>query len=208
MDPLPRPELLLDCAPAPNPRRVRIFLAEKGLEIPCEQVDIMAGAQFAAHKTRVGSHRVPALRLSDGRWLTESVAICRYLEGIAPEPNLMGRDPLEAAEIEMWGRRLEFELLAPIAAVLRHGNPKMSVMEDQCPAWAEANRPRVLEGLAMLDARLAAMPFVAGARFTIADITALVAVDFLRAIRTAVPEACTALLAWRAGLAARPSLAA
>lgn len=205
---LPRPTLLVDCRPAPNPRRVRVFLAEKGVAIPTEPLDIMAGDQFRAHRDRVGSHHVPALRLSDGRWLTESLAICRYLEALHPEPNLMGRDPLEAAEIEMWTRRIEFGLLAAAAAVLRHGNPKMAVMEDQCPAWAEANRPRVLAALAALDARLAASPFVAGDRFTAADITAAVAVDFLRPSRIAVPEDCAALLAWRARLADRPSLAA
>lgn len=205
---LPRPDLLVECAPAPNPRRVRIFLAEKAVDLPVEQVDIMAGAQFGAHAARVGSHHVPAMRLSDGRWLTETTAICRYVEALWPEPNLMGRDPLEAAEIEMWSRRVEFDLFAPIAAVLRHGNPKMAVLEDQCPPWAEANRPRVLAALARLDARLAASPFVAGARFTIADITAAVAVDFLRVVRLGVPDACAALLGWRAGLAARSSLAA
>jgi glutathione S-transferase len=205
---LPRPELLVDCRPAPNPRRVRIFMAEKGIALPTEQVDIMAGAQFEAHARRVGTHHVPAVRLSDGRWLTESIAICRYLEALWPEPNLMGTDPLEAAEIEMWQRRVEFQLLMPAAYVLRHGNPKMAVMEDQCPEWAEANRPRVLLALDWLDARLAASAFVAGERFTIADITAVVAVDFLRPSRIAVPERCRALLAWRARLADRPSLGA
>jgi len=205
---LPRPDLLVDCRPAPNPRRVRIFLAEKGVSLPVEQVDIMAGDQFRAHAARVGTHHVPALRLADGRWLTESVAICRYLEALWPEPNLMGADAFEVAEIEMWTRRVEFQLLTPIAAVLRHGNPKMAVMEDQCPAWAEANRPRVTAALVWLDARLGASPFVAGARFTIADITALVAVDFLRVTRIALPGECAALAAWRAGLAERPSLAA
>jgi glutathione S-transferase len=205
---LPCPVRLIDCTPAPNPRRVRIFMAEKGIVLPLEQVDIMAGDQFGAHRERVGTHHVPALELEDGRWLTESVAICRYLEALWPEPNLMGRDPLEAAEIEMWGRRVEFDLLAAAAAVLRHGNPKMAVMEEQVPAWAEANRLRVLAALDRLDARLAASLFVAGARFTIADITALVAVDFLRPARIAVPERCAALRAWRERCGARASLAA
>lgn len=206
---LPLPELLIDAAYAPNPRRVRIFLAEKGVALPSEQVDIMAGAQFGAHAARAGSHHVPALRLADGSWLTETVAICRYAEALWPEPNLMGADALEAARIEMWQRRVEFQLLAPIAAVLRHGNPRMAVMEpEQCPEWAEANRPRVLASLAWLDARLGETAFVAGERFTIADITALVAVDFLRPTRIAVPADCERLAAWREGLAARPSLEA
>lgn len=205
---LPRPLRLIDCKPAPNPRRVRIFLAEKGVELPTEQVDIMRGEQFEAHKARVGTHHVPALELESGCWLTESTAICRYVEGLWPEPNLLGRGPLEAATIEMWSRRVEFELLGPAMAVLRHGNPKMAVMEDQCPEWAEANRPRVLAGLAGLNQRLAESAFVAGERFTVADITALVAVDFLRPARIAVPEGHSALLAWRRRLKERPSTAA
>jgi glutathione S-transferase len=205
---LPRPVRLWDCMPAPNPRRVRIFMAEKGITLPVEQVDIMSGAQFGAHRERVGVHHVPALELEDGRFLTESTAICRYLEALWPEPNLMGKDALEAAEIEMWSRRVEFGLLLPAAAVLRHANPKMAVMEDQVPAWAEANRPRVLAGLEWLDARLGASAYIAGERYTLADITALVAVDFLRASRIAVPEACLRLLAWRRELAARRALAA
>lgn len=205
---LPEPDLLIDCAPAPNPRRVRIFMAEKGIALPTEQVDIMAGAQFGAHATRVGTHHVPALRLADGRWLTESVAICRYLEAWRPEPNLMGRDPLEVAEVEMWGRRVEFQVMAPIAAVLRHGNPKMAVMEDQCPPWADANRSRVPAALVWLDARLASSRFVAGDRFTLADITAVVAVDFLRATRIALPDGCHAIKCWRNELKDRPSLSA
>jgi glutathione S-transferase len=205
---MPRPVLLIDCAPAPNPRRVRIFMAEKGIVLPVEQVDIMAGAQFREHAARVGTHHVPALQLEDGRYLTESVAICRYLEALVPEPNLMGRDPLEAAEIEMWHRRVEFQLMAPVAAVLRHGNPKMAVMEDQCPEWAEANRPRVFKALEWLDERLQRSPFVAGQRFTVADIATVVAVDFLRPVRIAVPESCAALIEWRGRMAERPSMKA
>lgn len=120
----------------------------------------------------------------------------------------MGADPLEAAEIEMWQRRVECELLAPVAAVLRHGNSKMAVIETQCLPWAEANRPRVVAGLRALETRLAAKPFVAGPRFTIADITALVAIDFMRAIRTRIPADCAALSAWHASVSARPSAAA
>jgi glutathione S-transferase len=205
---LPRPVLLIDCAPAPNPRRVRIFMAEKGIVLPVEQVDIMAGAQFREHAARVGTHHVPALQLEDGRYLTESVAICRYLEALVPEPNLMGRDPLEAAEVEMWHRRVEFQLMAPVAAVLRHGNPKMAVMEDQCPEWAKANRPRVFKALEWLNERLQRSPFVAGERFTVADIAAVVAVDFLRPVRIAVPEERAALIDWRQRTAERPSMKA
>lgn len=205
---LPRPVRLFDCRPAPNPRRVRVFLAEKGVALPTEQVDIMAGAQFGDYRARVGTHHVPALELEDGRYLTETTAICRYVEALWPEPNLMGEDALEAAEIEMWSRRAEFGLLVPATAVLRHGNPKMAVMEDQCPEWAEANRPRVLAGLEWLDRRLGESPYLAGGRFTVADITAAVAVDFLRPSRIAVPEGLGALAEWRERVAARPAMAA
>jgi glutathione S-transferase len=206
---LPRPVRLFDCRPAPNPRRVRIFLAEKGATPPVVQVDIMAGAQFREHAARAGSHHVPALELEDGRFLTESTAICRYVEALWPEPNLMGRDPLEAAEVEMWARRVEFGLFAAATAALRHGNPKMAVMESpQCPEWAALNRDRALRELEALDRRLAASPFVAGPRYTYADIVAFVALDFLRASRIAVPETLAALAAWRAGLAERPAMAA
>jgi glutathione S-transferase len=206
---LPRPVRLVDAKPAPNPRRVRIFMAEKGIALPTEQVDIMSGAQFEDHRARVGWHHVPALELDDGRFLTESVAICRYLEALWPEPNLIGADPLEAAEFEMWARRVEFEILGPVAAVLRHGNPKMAVMENpQCPEWAEANRSRVLAGLSWLDRRLGASNHVGGARYGYADITALVAIDFMRAIRMPVPEEMTNLVSWRERMRARPAMAA
>jgi glutathione S-transferase len=119
----------------------------------------------------------------------------------------MGGDAREAAEIEMWQRRVEFQLLMPVAFVLRHGNPAMAVLErPQVPEWAEANRPRVVQGLAWLDARLARAPFVAGERFTIADITAIVTLDFMRTIRQPVPEECRALAAWAALVRARPGM--
>jgi glutathione S-transferase len=206
---LPRPVLLLDHPRAPNPRRVRIFLAEKGVALPRETVDIMAGEQFGPHRDRTGWHHVPALELEDGSWLTESAAICRYIEALWPEPNLMGRDPLEAARIEMWARRVEFDLLGPVAAVLRHGNPKMAVMESpQCPEWAEACRPRVMAALAWLDRRLGESAYLAGDRMSHADIVALVAVDFMRINRMAVPEEATRIAAWRERMNARPSMAA
>ena len=111
---LPRPDLLVDCRPAPNPRRVRIFMAEKGIALPTEHVDIMAGEQFREHAARVGTHHVPAVRLEDGRWLTESVAICRYLEALHPEPALFGTTAEEIGAIEMWIRRVELTVMAPL----------------------------------------------------------------------------------------------
>jgi glutathione S-transferase len=184
-----------------------MFLAEKGVEIPKVEIDITVGA----HKTpeylaKTGMPHVPALELEDGTVLTESVAICRYIEALHPAPPLFGADPLEAAVIEMWHRRVELYLMLPIAQVFRHSNPNMAALEDQVPEWAEANRPRVLTGLAMLERRLNAAPFIGGARFSVADITAVVALDFMRVIRTPVPEEMTALTAWLEAARARPSV--
>ncbi|MBB5514430.1 glutathione S-transferase [Rubricella aquisinus] len=201
----PSIDVLYDTPRAPNPRRVRLFLAEKRLSLPTEVVTIMDGSHFRPeYRDKVGSFHVPALGLSDGTILTETVAICRYIEALHPEPNLMGTDPLEKAVVEMWGRRVEFQLLLPIAQVLRHGNPAMAVLENpQCPEWAEVNRPRVVAALDWLEGILAQTPYIAGQRFTIADITALVAVEFMRAIRQALPETHTATHDWLTRLRAR-----
>ncbi len=203
----PKPVRLLTTSTAPNPRRVHMFLAEKGVEIPKVEIDITV----AAHKTpeylaKTGLPHVPALELDDGTVLTESIAICRYIEALHPEPPLFGADPLEAAVIEMWQRRAELYLMLPIAQVFRHTNPHMAHLEDQVPAWAEVNRPRVLRGMEMLEKRLNASPFVGGARLSVADITALVALDFMRVIRTPVPEEMIALSTWLEAMRARPSV--
>lgn len=198
---LPLPVKLYDTPRAPNPRRVRIFMAEKGIDLPRQTVDIMAGDQFgAAFQARVGSHNVPALELSDGTVLTETVAICRYLEALHPAPNLMGDGPLETALVEMWSRRVEFQLMMPIAAVARHGIPAMAALEhgDQCPEWAAANDSRVDKGLVWLEASLQDKDWLAGARFTVADITAIATLGFMRLIRKPVPEDHAATHAWMA----------
>lgn len=192
---------------APNPRRVSIFLAEKGLEVERVEVDIMAGRHFEdEHRRRAGSHHVPVAELSDGTFLTETVAICRYIEALQPEPNLMGRDAKEVAVIDMWQRRMEFSILQNVAFVARHTIPAMAALEHvQVPEWGAACIPRMEEALKGLDARLRESAFVAGDRFTIADITALVAIDFMRVLRRGPPEGCDAIAAWLEGLRARPS---
>jgi glutathione S-transferase len=198
---------LYDYARAPNPRRVRIFLAEKGMTIPAEQVDIVT----MQHKTEEFSainplQRVPALVLDDGTVITESVAICRYLEGLRPEPPLFGRGAKEAALVEMWNRRMELNLLAAVAAVFRHLHPAMKEMEQpQVAAWGEANKPRVIEFLGILDRVLKDQLFIAGDHFTIADITGLVAVDFLKPAKLTIPEEMSNLRRWHAHVAERPS---
>lgn len=205
---LPEPIRLYDTSRAPNPRRVRIFLDEKGLSLPVTEVTIMTGAhKEPGYRDRAGTHHVPALELADGTVLTETVAICRYLEALVPEPALMGRDAREAAIIEMWQRRVEFQLLMPIAFVLRHGNPAMAVLESpQVVVWAEHNRPRVVDALHWLNRRLAISEHVAGPEFSIADITAIVAVDFMRTIKQPIPEECAALSSWATRIRARPSM--
>ena len=203
---LPRPVRLVETPRAPSPRQLRIFLAEKGLEIPSESIDIMAGEhRTPEYLAWAGAATVPAVELEDGTVLTETVAIFRYLEALHPEPNLMGRDPLESAIIEMWQRRVEFGLLRNVAAVVRHLHPRMSVLEDQVPAWGEANRPRVERALRHLDEILADKPFIAVERYTVADITAHVIIDFMPVARISVPEELVHLHRWLEEVRARPS---
>jgi glutathione S-transferase len=203
---LPDPVRLHDQPRAPNPMRVAVFLAEKGIEIERVTVDLMAGEHKRdAYLARAGAAQVPALELSDGTALTETQAICRYLEALHPEPNLMGRDPLEAALIEMWQRRVEFGLFAAVAQTFRHTNPRMAALEDQCPDWGEVNRARIDGHLRALDARLSGRDWIAADRPTVADITAIVAVNFRRIIRHEMPEGLAALEAWRDRMLERPS---
>ncbi|MFG1478233.1 glutathione S-transferase [Xanthobacter sp. V4C-4] len=201
---------LYDSGRAPNPRRVRVFLAEKGIAVPLVPVDIGKLEHKSQAFTRLNPRqRVPALVLDDGTVICETIAICRYFEALQPEPNLFGRSPVEQALVEMWQRRIELELFLPVATVLRHLNPAMAAMEvPQVPAWGEANRPKVIAFLEFLNEELAERAYVAGDRFTVADITAIVTVDFMRAIRTEVPERLTHILRWRDLLSQRPSLKA
>jgi len=201
---------LYDFGQAPNPRRVRIFLAEKGIKIPTEQVDIGAlrhrSESFAALNPM---QRLPTLVLDDGTAIAESMAICRYIEALHPDPPLFGRGPLDSALVEMWNRRAEFHLLAPVATVFQHLHPYMKRMVDpQVPAWGEANKPRIFEFLQFLDIELNSRPYIASEQFTVADITALAAVDFMKLSKLAVPENLTNLRRWREAVSARPSAAA
>lgn len=202
--------LLYDDAIAPTPRRVRMFLAEKGIDIPRRMVVIGKGEHLSPdYRALVPSGRVPALVLDDGAVICESVAICRYLEELHPEPNLMGRDAKERAVIEMWQRRMEFELLLPLAGVFRHTHPKMAALEQQVPAYAEAQRPQAERRLAMLDGDLGRAAFVAGDRFTIADITAFTTLAFFpRLCGIAIDGRFPHVRRWMDAIAARPSASA
>ncbi len=198
---------LYDFARAPNPRRVRIFLAEKGIDVPVEQVDIATLQQKTADFTAINPlQRVPVLVLDDGTVIAESIAICRYFEGLRPEPPLFGRGALESALVEMWQRRIELNFLGPVAAVFRHLHPAMKEMEvPQVADWGEANKPRVMEFLELLDRQLEDRLFVAGDHYSVADITGLVGVAFMKPAKLAVPDTLRNVRRWHAQGSARPS---
>jgi glutathione S-transferase len=201
---------LYDAGRAPNPRRVRIFLAEKGIAAPLAPVDLARSEHKSAEFRAVNPlQRLPVLVLDDGTAIAESVAICRYFEETNPEPPLFGEGPVGRAVVEMWQRRLEFGLLNAVGAVFRHSHPGMAEFEvPQVAAWAEANRPRVLEFLEILDAHLADREFVCGSAYTIADITGLVAIDFMKPAKLAVPAHCAHVARWHAAISSRPSASA
>ena len=200
-------KLYYDGGRAPNPRRVRIFLAEKGITVPIEPIDLGKMEQKSAAFTAINPvQRVPALVLDDGTVIAESIAICRYFETLHPDPPLLGRGAVEAALVEMWQRRVEFHLFWPVSQVFRHLHPAMAQMEvPQVAAWGEANKPRILEFLSVLDGELKDRRFVAGGDFTVADITTLCAVDFMKPAKLAAPPELTSLHRWHAEVSSRPS---
>ncbi len=201
---------LYDGGRAPNPRRTRVFLAEKGINVPLEHVDLGAMQQRSPAYAAINPlMRVPALVLDDGTVITESIAICRYFEALYPDPPLFGRGALEIARIEMWNRRLELNFLLPVSQVFRNSHPAMKEMEvPQVAAWAEANKPRILEFVTLLDAELKDRPFIAGDAFTVADITGLISVDFMKPAKLALPGELDSLKRWHAAVSARPSASA
>jgi glutathione S-transferase len=198
---------LYDSKMAPNPRRTRIFLAEKGVSVPTEQVDMMKMEHKTPEYTAINPlQRMPVLVLDDGTVIAESLAICRYFDALHPEPPLFGVGPKEVALVEMWARRVENNFFATVAAVFRHLHPAMKELEvPQVPAWAEANKPRVTQFLELLDGELGKHEFIAGDRFTVADITALCTVDFMKPARLTVPEGAANVKRWHAAVSARPS---
>jgi glutathione S-transferase len=201
---------IIETRTAPNPRRVRIFLAEKGIDVPFEQIDLEPGTLRSSVFTAGNPmQRVPVLVLDDGTWIAETVAICRYFEELQPEPALFGRGAKGRAIVEMWNRRIELGLFQAIAHVFRHLHPKMADLEvPQVPAWGLANKLKVVEQLAILDAQLASNRFVAGPDFSIADITALVAVQFMKPAKLPPPSDFSHVSRWLAEVSTRPSAAA
>jgi glutathione S-transferase len=202
-----RPVKILDERRSPNPRRVRVFLDEKGIEIPYEQVDMVAGAHKSPEFTAINpAQSLPVLILEDGTALSESIAICRYFEALHPEPNLFGRTPLEMAKVEMWNRRAEIHLFFTVAQVFRHSHPAMAMLENpQVPAWAELNRPRVAKAIGLFDGHLANSRHPAGDNYSVADITALIAAQFMKPARLPIPEEAVHFKRWFEEVSQRPA---
>ena len=198
---------IIQTARAPNPRRVRIFLAEKKVEMRFEELDLMSSELKSESFTKLNPwQRVPILILDDGRVLSETVAICRYFEEINPKPALMGEGAFGRANVEMWQRRVEQGLFQSVAHVFRHLHPRMSHLEvPQVQAWGEANRLKVDDELARLDKQLANSPFVAGESYSIADITAFVAVAFMKPAKLEISPSLFNITRWRDAMSARPS---
>ena len=201
---------LFDGGRAPNPRRVRIFLAEKGISVPLVPVDMAAlEHKKEAISSRNPLMRLPVLELDDGTILTETIAICRYFEELQPEPVLFGTGALGKAVVEMWQRRVEFNLFAAVANAFRHIHPAMKEWEiPQVPEWGEVNKPKAVDFMRILDRELASREFVAGDAFSVADITGLAALDFMKPARIAIPEELTNVLRWHQAIKSRPSAAA
>ena len=195
--------------PAPNPRRVRIFAAEKGIELSSKEVSIPKREQKAPdYVAKNPRGQTPILELDDGTVIAESVAIMRYLEAEQPDPPLFGTTAREIAEIEMWNRRVEMILMPAIAAVWVHTHPFTAALPGRNVEWGESNRPRVVEGMRFFDGSLEGREYLAGSSFSAADILLLTTVDFAKFIGLEMPSECANLLRWHERVSARPSASA
>ena len=194
---------------APNPRRVRIFMEEKGIEIPVQEISIMEGEHKEEEYKKISpSSKVPALELDDGTIITESMAICRYLELLHPEPALFGSSKVEQAKIEMESRRIELELMLPIASAFRHTHPAAAALENpQIEEYGIAQRENAINRLNLLDEELGEQKFIAGDDYSVADITALCAIDFGGLAQIEVPSSLVNLSRWLENMRSRPSSA-
>ena len=195
---------------APNPRRVRIFLAEKGITVALEPVDLGAKEHWGEQFTALNPFQlVPVLELDDGAVIFESVAICRYFEEIQPEPPLFGVGAVGKAQVEMWNRVIELELYRHVANAFRHSHPRMADRETpQIAELAAAAPAKAIATMRKLDRILTDRTYIAGDAFSIADITGLVTLDFMKLARIEIPEDATALRRWNGRLSARPSASA
>ena len=197
---------LYDGGRAPNPRRVRVFLAEKGIDVPILPVDMTKYEHRSADYTAINPYQLlPALELDDGTVIAESIAICRYFEELHPEPPLFGTGAKGRAVVEMWSRRVELYLYQAVSAAFRHLHPGMAQSEKpQIAEWGEVNKMRATAEIERLDKQLGEHSFLAG-EFSIADISAGIAIDFTKAARLTVPEHCLNIKRWHDELKARPS---
>jgi glutathione S-transferase len=204
---------LYDFTAAPSPRRVRIFLAEKGLSVPSQQVDLRNGEQFApAFRALNPACTLPVLELDDGATITDKLSICRYFEELHPDPPLMGRSPEERALIGYWVSRIEWDGFHSAMDAFRNSSPYFRGRAlpgpesyEQIPALAERGRARIQHFFAWIDARLAANEFICGPDFTIADISGMVAIDVCASANLKPPEHMAHLRRWQAAVSARPS---
>jgi glutathione S-transferase len=208
--------LLYDCAGAPSPRRVRIFLKEKRIEIPTKQINIVEGANLKTDFLKINPRGLlPVLQLDDGTSIDETVAICRYFEHTNPDPPLMGTTALEQALVESWQRRIEFDGMAGVADVFRNSAPPMvdrgvpgRMGDAQIAQLVGRGRASVTRFYEMLNDRLGDSRYVAGEKFTIADITTLCTVDFAVFAGMPIPERHANTERWHAEVSSRPSSSA
>lgn len=208
---------LYDFELAPNPRRVRMFLAEKKITIPTVQVNTRQREQFAEEFTKINPFSmVPVLELDDGTYIAESTAICRYIELLHPEPTLMGRDAKEQAMIEMWDRRAELEGMSAAAEIVRNASPMfegrgVAGVPDgfpQIPALVERGKKRMTRFFEFWDRQLVANEFIAGLSFSIADITSFIAIEFAKRAEVTIPDQCEHVLRWHEQVSQRESVKA
>ena len=192
--------------PAPNPRRVRIFLAEKGVELAETPINLLKREHKSEeHRARNSLGQVPTLELDDGVMISETVSICRYFEALQPKPCLFGATPVERALTDMWIRRVEFVLMQPVGNYWRHAHPRTAALLTQFQDFGQSNKTRYTEAQAWMDRELADSAFLAGERFSMADICALTTVDFATWIGLPLDDDRQNLKAWHAKVSARPS---
>lgn len=195
--------------PAPNPRRVRIFAAEKGIELPSKEISIPRGEHKSDEFLKLNPRgQTPALVTDDGDVITESVAICRYLEALHPEPAMFGTGAMEIAQIEQWCRRVELILMAQIGAVWVHTHAFTAKLPGRNIEWGEANRPRVEQAFRFFNTSLDGREFLATDGCTMADILLLTTMDFAEFAGCGAPKDCVALWAWHENMSSRPSAGA
>ena len=195
-------------SPSPNARRVSVFMAEKGIECERVSVDIRAGENIQSeYLSKNPAGRVPVLELDDGSYISESIAICRYLEAIEPEPNLFGLDAIEIANVEMWQRRVELNLFLEIAGAFRNITGFFKDRETCVEEWGKVCAEKAPKALTMFDDQLSDNQYLAGDRFTVADITLAITLDFAEMVKVAPLPTLDHITRWRANVTARTSLA-